>query len=142
MKTGALATLPQCPPFPDLTAFERTVLDVLARTLDEDMDSFEAQVRAARVVGRINTIVGFYTDIEIDRSSCSPLSRSYNTIGVFCEFDRIPHGLGVILWFEAGYLRCLEGWTVDEDPLKGVDLATLNPKSIVVQDSVPRSNDA
>ncbi len=83
------------------------------------------QVASAEVTDRINTLVGFYTRVKVDRTKCSPVPLSHH--GAHFEVEGIEHGLGILLWDidGDGYLETIEGWTVDEDPLEGVDLADL-----------------
>jgi hypothetical protein len=47
--------------------------------------------------------------------------------GAHFEVEGIEHGLGIVLWDTDGdgYLETVEGWTVDDYPLEGVDLADL-----------------
>lgn len=121
--TGALAELPPCPPFPEFTDFEQRALDSIAALFDANEDAFRRQVAAARVVDRINTIVGFYTRVVVDRSKCQPLN--IRAEGGHFDVEGIEHGMGVVLWEEDGYLDQIEGFTYSDDPLEGVDLAEL-----------------
>jgi hypothetical protein len=123
--TGPLADAPACPPFPAFTDFERRALDSTAPLFGDKADAFREQVASAEVVDRINTIVGFYTRVKVDRVRCSPVPLSHQ--GAHFEVEGIEHGLGIVLWDTDGdgYLETIEGWTVDENPLEGVDLADL-----------------
>lgn len=123
--TGELADAPACPPFPAFTAFERRALESTAPLFGAKADAFREQIASAEVVDRINTIVGFYTRVKVDRAKCSPVPLSHQ--GAHFEVDGIEHGLGIVLWDTDGdgYLETIEGWTVDENPLEGVDLADL-----------------
>lgn len=123
--TGPLAETPACPPFPAFTDFERRALDSTAPLFGVRADAFREQVATAEVVDRINTIVGFYTRVKVDRAKCSPVALSHQ--GAHFEVDGIEHGLGIVLWDTDGdgFLETIEGWTVDENALEGVDLAAL-----------------
>jgi hypothetical protein len=123
--TGQLANAPPCPPFPAFTDFERRALDSTALMFGDKADAFREQVASAEVVDRINTIVGFYTRVKVDRTKCSPVPLSHQ--GAHFEVEGIEHGLGIVLWDTDGdgYLETIEGWTVDENPLEGLDLADL-----------------
>jgi hypothetical protein len=123
--TGPLADAPACPPFPAFTDFERRALVSTAPLFGENAEAFLEQVASAEVTDRINTIVGFYTRVKVDRTKCSPVSLSHQ--GAHFDVEGIEHGLGIVLWDidGDGYLETIEGWTVDEDPLEGVDLADL-----------------
>jgi hypothetical protein len=123
--TGVLAEAPACPPFPAFTDFERRALNSTAPLFSEKAAAFREQVATAKVVDRINTIVGFYTRVKVDQVKCSPVPLSHQ--GAHFEVEGIKHGLSIILWDTDGdgFLETIEGCTVDEDPLKGVDLANL-----------------
>ena len=123
--TGELAVAPACPPFPAFTEFERRALESITPLFGPKAGAFLEQISSAQVVDRINTIVGFYTRVKVDRAKCSPVPLSHQ--GAHFEVEGIEHGLGIILWDTGGdgYLETIEGWTVDENPLEGVDLANL-----------------
>ncbi|MEK6642433.1 MAG: hypothetical protein AABZ08_00870 [Planctomycetota bacterium] len=123
--TGPLADAPACPPFPAFTDFERRALDSIAPLFGDKADAFREQVASAEVVDRINTIVGFYTRVKVDRVRCSPVPLSQGD--AHFEVEGIEHGLGIIVGIRDGdgYLETIEGWTVGENPLEGVDLADL-----------------
>ncbi len=122
--SGALANLPPSPPFPAFTDFERKSLDCIAALFEQDEGAFRDQIAAAKVVDRINTIVGFYTRVEVDRAMCRPLEISYK--GAHFEVKGVEHGLGVVLWGADGFLDTIEGFTYTDDPLKNVDLSGLH----------------
>jgi hypothetical protein len=123
--TGPLADAPACRPFPAFTDFERRALESAAPMFGENAKAFLEQVASAEVTDRVNTIVGFYTRVKVDRTKCSPVPLRYQ--GAHFEVEGIEHGVGIVLWDidGDGYLETIEGWTVDEDPLEGVDLADL-----------------
>ena len=116
---------PPCPPFPEFTDFERRALECTAPLFGEEADAFREQVASAEVVDRINTKVGFYTTVKVDRAKCSPVPLSHQ--GAHFEVEGIEHGLGIVLWDTDGdgFLETIEGCTVDENPFEGVDLAKL-----------------
>lgn len=120
-----LADVPACPPFPAFTDFERRALDSIAPLFGDKADAFRKQVASAEVTDRINTIVGFYTRVMVDRTGCSRVLLRHQ--GAHFEAEGIEHGIGIVLWDTDGdgYLETIEGWTVGEDPFAGVDLATL-----------------
>jgi hypothetical protein len=119
-----LASSPAVPPFPEFTDFERKALDVIARSFGDDAKKFLRQVEASEVIDRINTIHGFYTLVKVDRSACEALHVGQKGGGHF-EVEGIRYGLGVITWFEDGYLKELEGFGYD-DVLDGKNLSELN----------------
>jgi hypothetical protein len=121
--TGELATLAPCPPFPEFTDFEQKALDSIASLFGPDEIAFRQQVATARVLDRINTGVGFYTRIEIDRLVCQRLP--IRARGGNFEVDNIEHGVGVVLWDDGGYLDQMEGFTYGADQLRDVALEQL-----------------
>lgn len=121
--TGALATLPPCPPFPEFTSFETRALDCIAGLFGADELAFRQQLAAARVVDRINTFAGFYTRVIVDRSICQPVKL--NRMGGQFEAEGIEYGVGLVLWGEDGFLDQIEGYTYTDSPLQGIDLAQL-----------------
>jgi hypothetical protein len=121
--TGGLATSPACPPFPSFTEFELRALDCIASMFGDEEGEFRKQVASSVVTDRINTLVGFYTRVVVDRSACRPLPIQFK--GGHFEVDAVEHGVGVVLWDEDGYLETIEGFTYDEDPLRGRELADL-----------------
>lgn len=123
--TGVLANASACPPFPAFTDFERRALESTAPLFGEKADAFREQIASAEVVDRINAIVGFYTRVRVDRANCSPVPLSHQ--GAHFEVEGIEHGVGIVLWDTDGdgFLETIEGWTVDENPLEGVELADL-----------------
>ena len=114
---GALAEQPPCPPLPAFTQFERKALDCIAAEFANEEAAFREQVASAEVTDRINTAVGFYTRVRVDRTKQ----------GAHFDVEGVEHGLGVILWDKSGdgYLDTIEGYTYDDDPLAGVNLADL-----------------
>ena len=119
-----LASMPACPPFPDFTDFERKALDVIAGSFGPHADTLRKQIDASQVIDRINTIHGFYTRIKVDRSACGALPVA-QTDGGYFEVEGIEHGVGVILWYEDGFLSDIEGFGYGEDVFEGIDLSGL-----------------
>lgn len=119
-----LASLRAIPPFPALTNFERRTLNVIAQLFGPDEATFLRQVEAARVTDRINTVVGFYTRIAMDRSALTALPITHK--GAHFEVPGIRHGMLVTLWDEDGYLADIEGVTYGDDDLGGQQLADLD----------------
>jgi hypothetical protein len=124
-ESGPLANAPACPPIPAFTDFERRALDNTAPLFGDSADAFCEQVATAEVVDRINTIVGFYTKVKVDRARCSPVPLGHRE--AHFEVEGIEHGIGIVLWDTDGdgYLETIEGWTVRENPLECIDLANL-----------------
>jgi hypothetical protein len=120
-----LADAPACPPFPAFTDFERRALDSTAHFFDDEADAFREQIAAAEVVDRINTIVGFYTRVKVDRARCPPVPLGHRQ--AHFEVEGIEHGIRIVLWDKDGdgYLETIEGWTVGDNHLEGIDLANL-----------------
>jgi len=119
----SLADYPAIPPFPSFTDFEKQALACISEQFGSDEQAFRDQIAASKVVDRINTIVGFYTRVFVDRSLCRPLPVGLK--GEHFEVDQVQHGVGIVLWEEDGYLETIEGFTYDDDPFEGRDLANL-----------------
>lgn len=124
-----LASYPAEPPFPAFTDFERRALADLASAFGQQADAFRDQLAAARVVDRVNTKVGFYTRVVLDRSLCRPLPIRAKR-GHF-EVESLSLGMGLVLWEDSGYLATIEGYTYEDSPLEGVPLADLRYRSLV-----------
>lgn len=119
-----LASLPAIPPFPELTNFERRTLSVIAKLFGPDEPAFLQQVEAAKVVDRINTVVGFYTRISMDRAALTALQITHK--GAHFEVPGTRYGMLVTLWDEDGYLSEIEGVTYGEDDMGGQELTDLD----------------
>ena len=118
-----LASLPACPPFPQLTAFEEAALEAISLLFGKDAEKFLAQVSASKVIDRINTAHGFYTRVSVDRANVQPVDLERK--GGSFEVEGIEHGLGLLLCGEDGYLETIEGYSYGGDPLLGRTLADL-----------------
>ena len=68
---------------------------MIAKLFGPDETTFLQQVEAARVTDRINTVVGFYTRIAMDRSAVTalPITRK----GAHFEVPGIRYGMLVTL---------------------------------------------
>jgi hypothetical protein len=119
------AGYPPVPPFPQFTNFERRALEVIASTFGAHADEFRQQILASRVTDRVNTVVGFYTHIDVDRSASGPLPITHK--GAHFDVPGTRHGMWVVLWDDDGYLSTIEGVTygVDDD-MGGQDLVDLD----------------
>ncbi|MBX3479807.1 MAG: hypothetical protein KF842_05365 [Caulobacter sp.] len=142
--TGELATYPPVPPFPSFTRFEQGVLETMADAAGENGDIFRQQLRAARVVDRINTVVGFYTRIVIERGA-APLLATINPrlSGCQTELAEANYGLVFILSYEDGYLSQIEGclnssgnYDSGDDTLGGSDLSWLTLRAVEFDDGM------
>jgi len=85
---------------------------------------FAKQVEACRVVDRVDTKVGFYTRIAVDRTKTTalPISRK----GGHFDVPGTQHGLSITLWDDDGYLSTIEGVTYGGDDLGGQSLVDLD----------------
>jgi hypothetical protein len=111
------------PAIPAFTDFETQSLNSIAALFETDAAAFRQQITSARVIDRINTIVGFYTRVVVDRSNCQPLSIRGK--GAHFEVEGVDLGMGIVLWDDEGYLNQIEGFTYSDDPLARIDLAEL-----------------
>ena len=120
-----LASYPAVGPFPQFTTFERRALDVIAQRFGSDESEFRRQIDSGRVVDQVNTIVGFYTRIEVDKTASRPLAIAHK--GGHFEVPGTRYGMVVILWDDDdGYLSTIEAVTYGDDDLGGQDLAHLD----------------
>lgn len=88
-------------------------MEVLSAHFGSDAEAFRRQIEAARVMDRVDTIVGFYTRVVVDRTAARPLSM--NKVGAHFEVPGIEYGMLVLLWEDDGYLSQIEGVTYQED---------------------------
>lgn len=125
-----LASYPAEPPFPEFTEFEQLALRDVAAVFGDQANAFLEQIAAARVVDRVNTKVGFYTRVAVDRAACQPLQ--IRTKGAHFDVDGLAHPLGMVLWENDGYLSTIEGYTYEEGaPLERLRLADLKYRKLV-----------
>ncbi|MEW5686253.1 MAG: hypothetical protein AB1942_15160 [Pseudomonadota bacterium] len=124
-----LASYPVEPPLPAFTDFEQRALEDLAAAFGPQAGTFREQLAAARVVDRVNTKVGFYTRVVVDRFRCRPLH--IRAKGGHFEVEGLSLGMGLVLWEHDGYLATIEGYTYDDLPLEGVELASLGYRGLV-----------
>lgn len=123
---GAAAALPACPPFPAFTDFEQKMLDSIAPYFGKEEVAFRKQIASAEVVDRINTVVGFYTRVKVDRTKCLPVALRGHDWGRV-KLTGSDYGLDITLWDvdRDGYLETIEGCSADDNPFQGVDLVNL-----------------
>lgn len=124
--SGALARRSTVGPFPAFTPFETHALRSASRSGDPQ-DALRKQVQLARVVDRINTGAGFYARIEVDRARAPRMETRQRDAGIFAV-EGLDHGLGVILWFEDGYLVDIEGYSFGETTTE-IEIADLRVQS-------------
>lgn len=137
-----LASYPPVPPFPDFTPFEAGVLECIALKSGPCEPIFRQQLAAARVVDRINTVVGFYTRLSIDRAAAPHLQAlSTNLHGAQTELVEANWGLVFILRFANGFLEGIEGalnysdeLRPDEDTLADKSLDELTLRAVIFDD--------
>lgn len=119
-----LASAPPVPPFPELTDLESRALEIIAGSLGPVADDFRRQVKACQVTDRVDTKVGFYTRIVVDRTVAPPFATAWH-VGVHLEVKGTRYGMAFMPRDEDGYLATIEGVTYGEDDLAGQDLAAL-----------------
>ena len=136
-----LASYPAVPPFPAFTAFEAGVLECIARRAGAYEQIFRQQLAAARVVDRVNTIVGFYTRVVIDRSHTPPLTDIPDDIrGAQTELAEANWGLVFLPRYRDGFLDDIEGCLnytgeeLDTDTLEDKALGELTLRAVVFDD--------
>jgi hypothetical protein len=71
--------------------------------------------RQPSAAGRTQDDVGFFTRFAVDRSSSAPIGGERLRNGPTAKVDGLKCGMGFILWLEAGYANCLEGYAYGDD---------------------------
>ncbi len=120
----SLKDLPNEPPFFKFTRFEAQALAVIAQFFGVQEESFLQQVSCAKVLHRINTIAGFYTDVMVDRTKCQPINFEHR--GALFNVENVENGVGVVLWDRDGYLELIEGYTIGDSQLENLKLSDLS----------------
>ena len=121
-----------CTDVPEFTNLEEAALAAICDLYPQIGDEIRNLVATARSVERDNTGHGFFTSFEIDRTN-SAITWPYRFVdGPTCEIQVGDQVLimGFILWLEAGFPNCLEGFQFGtksggEIDLKQEDLASL-----------------
>jgi hypothetical protein len=106
------------------TSLEWAILAAICDATPELGPSVRRMLDTAKVTERDNTGHGFYTSFDVARS-IPPLNVGLLD-GPFAHMRDMGLGMtmGFILWFEAGYPDCLEGYQNCDDSGETVDLKT------------------
>ena len=110
---------------PAFTPLEQTVLRVICEMHAVDRDALEAQLSSATVLSRENTGAGFFTRIDVGRSTLLLIGGERRRDGPEARIDGLEHGMGFILWLKEGYLDCLEGYSYADSTI-GIDFEKID----------------
>jgi hypothetical protein len=98
----------------ELTKLELHVMRMLLDGEDEVLANLRRQLDACKIVKREMTGVGFFTDFEIPADVPRATQKSFHLGDVNGTVEGAKHGVGFVLFIEAGTLKMLEGYTYDE----------------------------
>ena len=108
-----------------LTDLEQAVLREICAQFPVQREALERQLATAEASRRENMGAGFLTGLEVDRS-LPPAATLEGAIGdILAEVEGIAHGMGFVLWVEAGYAGCLKGFLCGPGSTESSDLTTL-----------------
>lgn len=103
----------------EFTGLERAAIESVLAESVEGIDVLRTQFAASSVVDRDYTGVGFYTTISVPRSIAPAKETGElrdHLFGGATGLVEDPHAIiSFHLWLENGYLKCLEGVTVEGD---------------------------
>ena len=96
-----------------LYSIERAAIEAIIRQHSRLSDALIVQLGEATATNRRRTGTGFYTDLHI--SDHAPLVITASPIGkLFADVEGLEHGMGFLLWFANGKMKCLEGFSFEE----------------------------
>ena len=107
------------------TPLERRVFDAIYEKYPADRSALEAQISTAVLDRRENTGCGFFTYFIVDRSLSPPIGGERLRDGPAARIEGVKHGFGFILWLDAGYANCLEGYNWGEGNTVGLNFETV-----------------
>jgi hypothetical protein len=116
----------------EFSRLERTAIEAILSKPVNGMEVVRSQFAAASVIKRDCTSVGFYTTISVPASvPAMPDSKELRDVlfaGAGGHARSDPEGwVFFILWTDAGYLTCLEGFTVREAWPSEDDIGEIGP---------------
>jgi hypothetical protein len=108
-----------------LSLLERAVLVDIARQMPDYTEALTHQLTQAKVVGRENTGVGFYTTLDVAsvypiRGLSSPISHVGATVA------HLQHGMGFLLWLKEGRMHKLEGFSYGGESTSDIDFESVH----------------
>jgi hypothetical protein len=119
----------------EFSRLERAAIEAILSKPVDGIETLRQQFATASVVKRDYTGVGFYTTISVP-SSVPPMPRSkelHDALfdGAAGRAKSDPEGWVLfILWTDAGYLACLEGFTVRDSWPNEDDIEEIGPCKI------------
>ena len=96
---------------PELTAFERALLDALLGGPLEVLAKLRAQIACARVVSRQLSGVGFFLDFEVPAKATFVDPPNFEISDVYFDLKGTEHGGAAILFVRAGAVTMLEAYS-------------------------------
>jgi hypothetical protein len=102
---------------------ELAALERIAAAFPGDL---RPQIDAAAVTSRRNSGAGFFTEFSVDRSRAGPIEGPRYSPSVEAVLDGFKGPMGLMAWFEDGYLATLEAYTLGGDDTSQVDFARVN----------------
>ena len=113
----------------NLYPLERAVLEAIARQVPDYSNALSRQLTQARVIGRKNTGVGFYTTVDI--SSDDRVCGVTSPIGdVGATVDHLQHGMGFLLWLKEGRIHELEGYSYAGESTSDLDFERVHFETV------------
>lgn len=98
----------------DLTILEQAVMQELLDGDDDILSILREQLKAAQVVKRELTGMGFYTTFEVSADAARAGDQTFKFGDVVASLPGLKHGAGFLLYVKLGVLQMLEGYSYDE----------------------------
>jgi len=111
----------------EFNKLERATLETYGAIYGAEEPRLAAQLAAARPASRENSGAGFFTEVTVDRTACEkiitwgPLGRHYMHI------SGLDHGLGLLLFFNEGYLSLIEGYAQGGEDTNDIEFSSVEP---------------
>lgn len=110
-----------------LTQLERAALTEIGVRQTDGREALEAQLATARVTRRENSGAGFFTYLEVDRTT-PKFTGTERVLGdIAAGIEGFEQPILLLLFMKDGYAHMLEGATIGDSTV-GIDLSTLNFK--------------
>jgi hypothetical protein len=97
-----------------LTTLEQNVMQALLDGEDDILSILREQLKAALVIKREMTGMGFYTTFEVSADVPRAGDLSFKFGDVVASIPSLNHGAGFLLYVKLGILQMLEGYSYDE----------------------------
>lgn len=107
----------------EFSLLEREALEALCFYWKDQYPALTKQVEAARCIQRVNSGGGFLTELHVDQQVIPRLTGPSPINGHFVRVDGLEYDIGLILFFEDGYLNRLEGYSVGCEDTSKIDFS-------------------